>query len=211
MANRVLKGSERQPLKGAQSVGKADPTERLEVTFLLRHRATDALHERVKQLHSTSGADHLKREDFAQQFGADPGDIEAVKKFASSQGLAVVQESAARRTVVLGGTVAEFNRAFGVDLERYEHEGGSYRGRTGAVNLPEELHDKVEGVFGLDDRQQARPHFRSGSQGNVHWLAATQTPSRRLNWHRSITSLLVPERDIVSVSSNSAADIGQRT
>src|SRR5260221_4667996 len=154
MPNHVLKASERQPLKAAQSVGKADPTERLEVTVLLRHRATEALHERVKQLHGTSGgADHLKREDFAQQFGADPGDIEAVKKFANSQGLAVVQESAARRTVVLGGNVADLNRAFGVDLERYEHDGGSYRGRTGAGNLPEEVRDQVEGGFGPADRQ----------------------------------------------------------
>jgi hypothetical protein len=62
MANHVLKGSERQPLKGAHSLGKADSTERLEVTVLLKHRAADALHERVKQLHRTSGrTDHLKR------------------------------------------------------------------------------------------------------------------------------------------------------
>jgi len=40
-----------------------------------------------------------------------------------------------RRTVVLAGTVA-FNRAFGVDLERFEYDGGSYRGRTGAVGVP---------------------------------------------------------------------------
>ena len=50
MANHVLKGSERQPLKGAQSLGKADPAERLEVTVLLRHRAADALRDHVKKL-----------------------------------------------------------------------------------------------------------------------------------------------------------------
>jgi kumamolisin len=71
--------------------------------------------------------------------------------------------------------VAQFNRAFGVDLERFEHDGGSYRGRTGPVHLPDELHGKVEGVFGLDDRQQARPHFRSRLQGNVHWRAASNS------------------------------------
>jgi kumamolisin len=176
MANHVLKGSERKPLKGAKSLGKADPAERLEVTVVLRHRAGDALHERVKQLHRTSGtADYLKREDFAQQFGADPEDIQAVKKFASAHGLAVVQESAPRRSVVLAGTVAQFNRAFGVDLERFEHQGGSYRGRTGAVHLPEELRDKVEGIFGLDDRQQAHPHFRSRLQANVRWRATSNS------------------------------------
>jgi kumamolisin len=176
MANHVLKGSERQPVKGARSLGKADPTERLEVTVLLRHRAADALRDRVKELHRASGPlERIKREDFAQQFGADPDDIKEVKQFASSHGLTVVQESPARRTVVLAGTVAQFNRAFGVDLERFEHAGGSYRGRTGPVHLPDELDGKVEGVFGLDDRQQARPHFRSRLQGNVHWRATSNS------------------------------------
>src|SRR2546425_3455169 len=117
MAVHELKGSERQPLKGAQSLGKADPAERLEVTVVLRHRAADALRDRVKELHRTSGRpEHVKREDFARQFGADAADIEEVKKFAGSHGLAVVQEHPARRTVVLAGTVAQFNRAFGFDL-----------------------------------------------------------------------------------------------
>ena len=176
MANHVLKGSERRPLKGARSLGKADPAERLEVTVLLRHRAADALSDRIKNLHRAGRqVQHIKREDFAQQFGADPGDIREVKKFASSHGLTVVQESSARRTVILAGTVAQFNRAFGVDLERFEHEGGSYRGRTGPIHLPEELHGGVEGVFGLDDRQQARPHFRNRLQGNVRWRATSDS------------------------------------
>jgi kumamolisin len=129
MANHPLKGSERQPLKGAKSLGKAEPAERLEVTVLVRHRAAETLHDRIKQVHRTSGRPkHIAREDFAKQFGAEPDDIEAVKQFASSHSLAVVQEDPARRTVVLAGTVAQFNRAFGVELEQYEYEGGTYRG-----------------------------------------------------------------------------------
>jgi len=170
MATHLLKGSERQPIKGARSLGKADPAERLEVTVLLRPRA--ALHDHIKQIHRTAGRPvHIKREDFAQKFGAEQGDIEEVKKFASSHGLAVVQEDAARRSVILAGTVAQFNHAFGVELQRFEHEGGSYRGRTGPIHLPDALHGKVDGVFGLDDRPQARPHFRSRLQGNVRWRA----------------------------------------
>jgi kumamolisin len=176
MANHVLKGSERKLLPGARSLGKADPAERLEVSVLVRRRAADALRDRVKKLQpASSRPEHLKREDFAQQFGAEPGDIEAVKKFASVHNLAVVQEDPARRTVVLAGTVAQFNRAFGVDLERYEYEGGSYRGRTGPVHLPDELHGKVEGILGLDDRPQARPHFRNRLPANVNWRASSDS------------------------------------
>jgi kumamolisin len=174
MAKHILAGSERQPLPGARAVGKADPAERLEVTILTRRRAGETLKARVTKLASgdTSGG-HLKREDFAQQFGADPADVAAVKTFASNHGLAVVQEDASRRTVVLSGTVAQFNDAFGVDLQEFEHPAGSYRGRTGPVQLPDELHGIVEGVLGLDNRPAAKPHFRTPCHpGNVQWHAA---------------------------------------
>jgi len=59
-----------------------------------------------------------------------------VKAFAAAHGLAVVQEHAGRRTVILSGTVAQFNAAFGVDLQNYEHDGGSYRGRPDRCNCP---------------------------------------------------------------------------
>ena len=177
MAKNPLKGSERQPLPGAKSLGKANPAERLEVTVLVRRRAGEDLQQKVKKL---VGGDRLetrvKREDFARQFGADPADIEAVKKFANQHGLAVVQEDAARRTLILSGSVAQFNDAFGVDLQQFEHAGGSYRGRTGPVQVPAELKEIVEGVLGLDNRPQARPHFRArGPNGNVHWRASSSS------------------------------------
>jgi len=177
MANRPLKGSERAPIPGAVAVGKADPEERLEVTVLIRRSAPDQLKKHVAMLaagHRSVG--HMQREDFAKQFGADPRDIEAVKKFAQSHDLAVVQVHAARRTIVLSGTVAQFDHAFGVELQRFEHDAGSYRGRTGPVQLPDELHGVVEAVLGLDNRAQARPHFRTRLlQGNVEWHAAASS------------------------------------
>jgi len=72
----------------------------------------------------------------------------------------VVQEHAARRSVVLSGTVAQFSAAFNVELHQMVHDGGSYRGRTGAIELPGELSGVVEAVLGLDDRRQASAHFR---------------------------------------------------
>jgi kumamolisin len=47
-----------------------------------------------------------------------------------------------------------------VDLGRYEAAGISYRGREGPVHLPADLVSIVEGIFGLDNRPQARPFFR---------------------------------------------------
>ncbi len=174
MARHLLKGSERESIPGARSVGKADPAERLEVSVLVRRRAGKALKDRVtKLIAGDKSGGHIKREDFAKQFAAADADIAAVKDFANRHRLAVVQEDPARRTVVLSGTVAQFNDAFGVDLQQFEHEGGSYRGRTGPIHLPDELNGVVEAVLGLDNRPQARPHFRTRpSLGNVHWHPA---------------------------------------
>jgi kumamolisin len=179
MPRHPLTGSERQPMRGARSVGKADPSERLEVSVLLRFRGSDALKDRVAKLaKGEQPGRHLSREEFAQQFGADPADIAVVRQFANAHGLVVVEEDAARRTVVLSGTVAQFNNAFGVDLETFEHPGGTYRGRTGPVHLPDELNGVVTAVLGLDNRPQARPRFRvRPPHGNVQWRAAAAADS----------------------------------
>lgn len=176
MSKHPLQGSERMPLPGARAVGKADPAERLEVSILLKRSAAEALTARVRKLvEGDKSGGHMKRGDFAKQFGASPSGIAAVKKFASSHGLAVVQEDTARRTVILSGMVAQFNEAFGVDLQQFEHEGGSYRGRTGSINLPDELKDVVDAVLGLDNRPQAKPHFRTRTpHGNVQWRSLSQ-------------------------------------
>ena len=175
MAKHLLIGSEREPVPGARAIGRSDPAERLEVTVILRRRAGPLLADKVAKLAVGDKSNgHVSREDFAKQFGADPADIAVVRTFAGNHGLAVVQEDAARRTVMLSGTVARFNDAFGVDLQQFEHDGGSYRGRTGAIHLPDELHGIVDAVLGLDNRAQAHPHFRAHAHpGNVHWRSSS--------------------------------------
>ncbi len=160
MASIPLKGSERVAMPGASVVAPADPTERLEVTVLVRRRAREELRGRVADLAAGKSGVPLTREEFAARHGADEGDLAAVRAFAAAQGLVVVLEHAARRTVILSGTVARFNVAFGVQLQRMQHAGCSYRGRTGSIQLPSSLDGVVEAVLGLDSRPQAAAHFR---------------------------------------------------
>jgi kumamolisin len=156
-----LTGSERAPLEGSREVGPADPNEIVDVTIRLRSRAgkeppvnpdefTKPVAERTI----------MSRKEFEQRHGADSKDITRVESFAREHKLVVKEKSVARRTIILSGSVAAMNQAFGVDLKEYEHPGGWYRGRTGQIHIPAELHDAIEGVFGLDNRPQAKPHFR---------------------------------------------------
>src|SRR5271170_1702868 len=144
MANILLKGSERSAVSGAHVIGPADPTERLEVSVLVRRRAPQAMQARVAALASGKRPAHLSREEFAREHGADPSDLAGVRSYAQAQGLKVLLEHAARRTVILSGTVAQFSAAFGVKLQRMSHPAGAYRGRTGGIYLPAEWGGVVE-------------------------------------------------------------------
>ena len=160
MAN-VLQGSEREPLAGARAVGKWDSAERIRVSVLVRRSAANAFSAHVATMAaSATPAAPMERAEFARRFGAGAADVAAVRTFANAHRLTVVEEDLARRTLVLEGTVADFETAFGVELQRYEYPGGAYRGRVGPIYVPAELDGVVQAVLGLDDRPQARPQFR---------------------------------------------------
>jgi kumamolisin len=170
-----LAGSERVPLEGAREIGPANPNETVDVTIRVRSRAgkksivSDS--EFAKPIEKRT---ILSREEFEQRHGADPESIARVESFARQHKLSVKETSPARRTVIISGTVAAMNEAFGVELKEYEHPSGRYRGRTGPIHLPAELQDVVEGVFGLDNRPQAKPHFRRRhGRGGVRASAAS--------------------------------------
>jgi kumamolisin len=156
-----LAGSERAPMDGAREIGPANPDEIVDVTIRLRSRtgkkpivSADAYTKPIEK------RTILSRKEFEQRHGADPESIARVETFARQHKLTVKEKSPARRTVILSGNVTAVNEAFGVELKEYDHPGGKYRGRTGSIHLPAELQDVVEGVFGLDNRPQAKPHFR---------------------------------------------------
>jgi kumamolisin len=67
-----------------------------------------------------------------------------------------------RRAVTLRGAVKAVAEAFGAqELQLYEHPAGvQYRGRQGPLTVPSKLGDVITGVFGIDERPQARAHLR---------------------------------------------------
>jgi kumamolisin len=159
-----LPGSERKPGANARLLGPADKNESFKVTIVLRRRpdgppVPDFDHYRVTP---PAQRRRLPAEEFARKYGADPADIERVEEFVRSHGLAVVETHAARRTVIVSGTVAQFSEAFRVELKMYEHQISrgrrqsprteTYRGRDGFIHIPDDLVEVIVGVFGLDTR-----------------------------------------------------------
>ncbi|CAB3763313.1 S53 family peptidase [Paraburkholderia humisilvae] len=162
MGKHPLPGSERAVAEGSQVVGRCDPAETIEAVVMLRRQQEAQFQQLVRGIESgSSGAVPISRDELEQRFGASPADIATLKAFAAQHGLNVVREDPAARTVVLSGTIAQFQSAFDVELQHYEHRSiGRYRGRTGAISVPDDLNGVVTAVLGLDNRPQARPHFR---------------------------------------------------
>jgi kumamolisin len=154
-----ISGSERAPLTGATKAQPADPAERISVTAYLR--PGQPLNAAVSDLASSTEGQrrYLSRDEFANSFGATPDDLSKARAFAADHELTVESADAGRRAVVLSGTVAAMSAAFGVELAQYDHPGGSYRGREGAITIPADLDGIITSVHGLDNRPAARPHF----------------------------------------------------
>lgn len=127
---------------------------------MLRPRASSAPVARALADKPPAARTYLTRAEFSAQHGADPADVLAVERFALDSGAIVLEADLARRAVVLEGTIAALSAAFEAQLTMYVVDGQTFRGRIGVMTIPETLAPIVRGVFGLDERPQARTHFR---------------------------------------------------
>jgi kumamolisin len=143
-------GSEIQPI--GTRVGDEPADQAVQISVILKPKSRAALPQPLGAV--------VTREQFAAEHGADSMAIAKVLEFAKQYNLTVIQVSEGRRTVQLQGTAADMMRAFEVHLDRYESNGQQYRVRTGPIQVPADLADSVEAVLGLDNRPQARAHFR---------------------------------------------------
>ncbi len=149
-----LKGSERFKFEGATATGLADVNEWLEVSVRVRRKAELPSFDK----YGLPGGPQkpITRDEFTQNYGASDADFAKVEAFAKAHDLTINGKDAATRTIHLGGTVAAFSGAFEVKLIRYRHAKGTFRGRLGPIHIPKDLDGIITGVFGLDNRPQAR-------------------------------------------------------
>jgi kumamolisin len=151
-----LPGSERAPLGNVTPTGQLNLSERAELTLVLRRRAE-----------LPAGATVLTSDELAEQYGADPADVELVRQALTGRGLEVTAVLAGSRRVKVAGTLGELASAFGTTLEQVSSPDLDGRGtvthryRQGPLSVPAALDGVVLAVLGLDTRPQARAHFRA--------------------------------------------------
>ena len=160
----ALPGSEKAPLSASAGEKAIRPGSTLTVSVIVRRKHAI----KMKQL----GKERITRAQYRQQHGADPVAMRLVRAFAKEFGLTLEKgtQQPERCTLQLTGTVAAMQKAFGVTLTQKILDGTAYRVREGSIHLPLELTGAVEAVLGLDNRPQAKPHFRvrpSASSANI--------------------------------------------
>jgi kumamolisin len=135
------------PGPSCKRIGDVPTSERIEVSIYLKPRS------------STRGARSTAADPRAElaslRATQHAGDFKLVKEFASDHGLTVVTTEPAQRLIKLSGTAAQFQAAFQTTLAHYQDGNLTFRGRSGSLKLPTELHPVVESVLGLDSRPAA--------------------------------------------------------
>jgi kumamolisin len=155
----TIPGSERAlPPEFERLSAAPDPLARATVSILVRPRkALPAIGSEPVHV--------ISREAYAREYGASREDLDAVHAFAKDANLTVTASDAARRTVAVEGTLADLAAAFGTTLSMVTIAGGApFRARAGALTVPAAIGDIVRGVFGLDERVQARRHSRPAAR-----------------------------------------------
>ena len=133
----VISGSERQPVSGARLIHNSHPDQTIEVSVRLRPKS-EAKHKELRSALEKPGFKQMSRAEFENMHGADPADLDQIKKFAQEFGLKVQETGTdlARRTVMFSGTVGNLQKAFNVELKEYSHPKGNFRGRLAQSVCP---------------------------------------------------------------------------
>lgn len=161
-----IQGSEKSAPKAAK-ISTINTNEAIEVSVRVRRKKSIEPALKSTKIFSP--------EEYEKEFGIAQQDVDLIETFANDSHLSVAAIDYARRTIVLKGKIKYFESAFQVHLSNYaDTTGKSFRGRSGAIHIPRQLEEVIEGVFGLDNRPVASPKFQFLQQDETGFM-----PSRK--------------------------------
>ena len=149
-------GSERRPIPNGRPVFGAnerpDPALFIELTLKLRPKTP------IPAWVTYTGM--LSHDQMASDYGTIDEDFSAVRRFAKEYHLAILEEDSLSCSVKVSGAIQDLEKAFETKLRNVQVGAHIFRERTGHMTLPDYVAPIIEGVFGMDNRNQVRPHFR---------------------------------------------------
>lgn len=143
----ALPGSSRLP--GGTTSERVPGDEPVAATLVLRRRNGNVAPPAAQR------GQRLTRQGLAEQYGASPEDITAVRDVLTEYGIRVVSTDAGSRRMRVEGPTSAFEQVFATRLHRPQN-GEHARLREGRLSVPAPIGGIVTAVLGLDDRRQAQ-------------------------------------------------------
>jgi subtilase family serine protease len=123
----------------------------------------------VQQVSDPSSANYgayLSPDAFHQRFAPAAGDVSAVKSFLTGSGLSISDVPGNNIYVEATGSLANAEKAFGVDVRKYGYRGHELEAPSSAISVPSSIASKVVAVTGLDESGAlTRPQSSRGDDG----------------------------------------------
>jgi subtilase family serine protease len=189
-AERVpLKGHVQPLLRAAQDMGAVDPAKKLSLSLVFAPSAVQqaALQQLLQDQQNPNSPQYHKwitPEKFAEDYGLSAAQVESVRGWLNSVGIAVGEVAPSRNRISFDATAAQAQSLFSVELRHYRVNGEMHYANSVEPSVPQALGGLLVGIRGLNDftlkpravrnrRQvQAPPdaHFTSSVTGS-HFVA----------------------------------------
>ncbi|SEQ33365.1 S53 family peptidase [Microlunatus flavus] len=167
----------------AAPAAAADASQTVRV-YLAPNGGSDALAKAALAVSDPSSASYgqfLTADQFHAQWSPTAQAEQTVRGYLADQGLTVSGTAPFRRYVTATGTVSQLDKAFGVTLKKFTHDGQHVVAPTGAARVPAKVGAAVLTVSGLDTTQTKMVHkdtpkattppagFRNGRPCSTFW------------------------------------------
>jgi hypothetical protein len=169
--NLINKPGSRTPTQvingSAQFVGPYDQTEKLRLVFGLKPPKADEEKRFLEALYTPGTPEYhkfLTAEEWNARFSPSAADEQAVVDWAHSQGLTITKRYPNRLIVDAEAPVAQIQRAFGVNINRYQLSGAAVFSNDRDPVIPPHLSGVIQSVAGLNNIQVVHSHLRTARQ-----------------------------------------------
>lgn len=147
-------------IRSLKPIGWLSSTETLDLTIALPLRNREALTNLLERIYDPSSPDYhhyLTSEQFAELFGPNESDYEAVKEYAQAKGFTITGVHPNRTLLNVRGSVAVIEETFHVSLGVYKHpkEPRTFHAPQSEPSL--DLTNSVLSIVGLDDYSLPHP------------------------------------------------------
>jgi subtilase family serine protease len=137
--------------------GSIAPDRILKMTITLKVRDPQALNRLLSELQDPASPNYhrwLTPDEFAQRFGPDPAQVNAVRQWLIAEEFEIVSASLQQRSITFTGRADQAERVFRTRIVTYP--GGSYA-NVGDPYIPARFAGVIGAISGLDNVSRAVP------------------------------------------------------